>query len=177
MLLFGGDFTPVNLKIFRINTARYIYLQKFQKLLMKAIVLLVLALLVQLPGYSQMTPCDKCDVRYVSFINNNFEKLDEHMVERFLCSLDYSCNMNPSFISLADKTLYAILKKKPELVVSCLTKYQHLNKKLIYELVKNPIGTYNLDEIKTRIGNVKDTSRVKTQLVNCVKMAERKKKQ
>jgi hypothetical protein len=123
--------------------------------------------------FSQASPCDKCDARYMSFINNNFNNLDETMVERFLCSLDYSCNMSPRFVDLAGKTMYTILKKKPALVVQCLSRYHQLNKKYIFRLMSSVKGNYDFIEIEAGVESVHDTSRIKRQVVNCVKMAAR----
>lgn len=126
-------------------------------------------------SFAQVKECDKCNIRYVTYINNHFEQLDEVNVERFLCSLDFSCNMNPRFVDLATKTLYAILKKNASLVVSVMSKYNHINNKYIYDLLKKSSGSYDFEELQSKIEAIQDSTPVKKQLINCVKVAARSK--
>ena len=122
-------------------------------------------------AFSQNTQCDKCDLRYLNYVNSNFKNLSETIVERFLCSLDYNCSLNPNFVNASTKTIYAILETKPALVIVCLTKYHHLNKKYILELIKNTRVKEDFDLAYNKVRSVADSSQVKNQLSSSIKIA------
>ena len=121
--------------------------------------------------FSQNAQCDKCDLRYINYVNSNFKNLSETIVERFLCSLDYNCSLNPNFVNASTKTIYAILETKPTLVIICLTKFHYLNKKYILELIKNTNVKQDFDLAYKKVRSVADSSQVKNQLSSSIKIA------
>ena len=119
----------------------------------------------------QQKQCDKCDLRYIHYVNQNFKNLSETIVERFLCSLDYSCNLNPQFVHASNKTIYAILESKPELIIACLEKYSYLNKKYIIEQIRNPYIKQNFVNIYKKVRATTDSSQTKNQISSSIKIA------
>ena len=124
--------------------------------------------------FAQTSDCDKCDLRYIKIINDNFKSLTEQMVERFLCSLDYSCNLNPNYIQTANKTLYAILEYKPELIVNSIKNNKYLNKKIILEQIRNPYKTQKFSLAYNKVRSIKDSSSTKNQVSASIKIAAQK---
>ena len=124
----------------------------------------------------QNTQCDKCDVRHIKTVDKHFNSLNYKIVDQFLCSLDNKCDMNPKYCVLANKTLYAIAQKRPDLLVICLTINTSLNKRYIYEHIKNPAGDYKLEDIKKGFETLRDTSNASKQIIFNIKLAQRKKR-
>jgi len=120
---------------------------------------------------AQAVSCDKCDLRNVSFINAHIKELNEDIVERFLCTLDYSCKMNPKFLQLSNETLYKVLNDKPELVVACLRKYNTINKKLVYEMIENPTVKYDFEKILKQVSTINDSTKAKRMVAMSLKKA------
>jgi hypothetical protein len=119
----------------------------------------------------QQKLCDKCDLRYLNYVNKNFKNLSETVVERFLCSLDYACNLNPQFTQASNKMIYAILETKPELIIACLQKYNYLNKKYIIEQIRNPFVKQNFDIAYKKVRSAIDSSQIKNQISGSIKIA------
>jgi hypothetical protein len=134
-------------------------------------VLTIVILLFSVQSFCQIKQCDKCDLRYITIVNQNFKNLSEVIVERFLCSQDYSCNLNPKYVQMANKTLYEILQSRPELIVDCLEKYKYLNKKYIIEQIRNPYTKKDFASVYTKIRAIEDSSQTKNQVSSSVKMA------
>jgi hypothetical protein len=124
-----------------------------------------------LQSFCQEKQCDKCDLRYLTYVNQNFKNLNEAIVERFLCSQDYSCNLNPKFVQMANKTLYEILQTRPELVVDCLERYKYLNKKYIIEQIRNPYTKQNFAIVYKKVRALSDSSQTKDQVSSSIKIA------
>jgi len=137
---------------------------------MKTISTILLCCLL-LQANCQQKQCDKCDLRYINYVNQDFKNLSETIVERFLCSLDYSCNLNPQFTQASNKIIYAILETKPELIISCLQKYSYLNKKYILEQIKNPYVKQNFAVAYKKVRSTPDSSQTKNQVSSSIKFA------
>jgi len=137
---------------------------------MKTVLTFILAIFI-IQANCQQKQCDKCDIRYLNYVNQNFKNLSETIVERFLCSLDYSCKLNPQYVQAANKTIYAILETKPELIVSCIQKYQYLNKKFIFDQIKNPYVKQNFDIAYKKVRSIIDSSQTKNQISISIKIA------
>ena len=135
----------------------------------KIITILFVGFYIQ--SFGQQKQCDKCDIRYLNYVNQNFKTLNETIVERFLCSLDYSCNLNPQFAQASNKMIYAILETKPELLIACLQKYSNLNKKFILEQIRNPYVKQNFEISYKKVRAIADSSQIKNQVSVSIKIA------
>lgn len=136
--------------------------------------IILLALSISIKSTAQEKRCDKCDLRYVKFVNDNFQSLTEPIVERFLCTMDYSCNLNPKFVQITHNTLYSILETYPELILNCLNKYKYLNKKYILQQIKTPYTKQNFSKAYNKVKSLPDSSVIKNQVRSSIKIAARK---
>jgi len=122
-------------------------------------------------AFCQNKQCDKCDLRYINYVNKNIKNVSETIVERFLCTLDYSCNLNPTFVQASNNTIYALLETNPELIIECLKKYNYLNKKYIIEQIRNPYCKKNFANTYKKVRATTDSSQIKNQISSSIKIA------
>jgi len=135
------------------------------------IALVIICLYVSSSCFCQQGQCDKCNLQYITWVNKNFNKLSEPIVERFLCSLSSSCDFNPKFTQISNNTLYAVMQKNPKLLIYCLNKYTYLNKKYILDQIRNPYSKQDFEQIYSLVKMVKDSSQVKNQITGSIKIA------
>lgn len=108
----------------------------------------------------------KCDIDVITFINERVDSLDEAAVLKFLSVFDVTCNTNVEFSEYSNEVLFALLGKRPDLVIIVLDKYSYLSKNYILKVLQQPVNDeISIEKVRNEVAKVKTKSKIKEEII------------
>jgi hypothetical protein len=108
----------------------------------------------------------KCDIDIITFTNERIDSLNEAIVLKFLSVFDATCNTNVEFSEYSNEVLFAVLEKRPDLVIIALDKYSYLSKDYILKNLQQPVNDeINIEKVKDEVAKVKTKSKIKEEVI------------
>ncbi len=108
----------------------------------------------------------KCDIDIITFTNERIDSLNEAIVLKFLSVFDATCKTNVEFSEYSNEVLFAVLEKRPDLVIVVLEKYRYLSKDYILKELLQPVNDdINIEKVRDGVAKVKTQSKIKEEII------------
>ena len=116
--------------------------------------------------------CIPCNIKTISDVTKNMEKIKDSQVEKFLCTIKKECELNIEFSQYSNEVLFDILDKHTNKFVIAFSKVPVPEREYLLFVISNPLLDYNIEDFQLKVKNSEGSTEIKSLILKALKDAD-----